>query len=223
MAVSGKSKARRLSLAIAGSLAINGLILTGLAWRAQQARTYAEVTVDVFLPPLDLKPSPRLPPPPPEPEPPPPPPEPPRAPAAGAPVAAPRALATAPPAGTPAGPQVAADAGVEAAEVPLKLGCLGQRTDRRDRGRGSCVDAVTTAAAAKANQLGPPPPDQQNYAVLEPPGPPKGPPLEPGWHWVGPALIYVYGPEDKHFLPGQGSSVKHLFKPDEIYAVPKPR
>ena len=39
---------------------------------------------------------------------------------------------------------------------------------------------------------------------------------------IGGGISIGYGPEDKYFLPFQGSSVKHVFKPDEIYAVPTP-
>ena len=219
--VAGFDNRSRWIVAITGSLLINTVLLSFMFWREQVAHVRHETQIiTLFLPRLDIAEAriheARLPPAAPVPDLPH---ETTPASPSPAPVAASPAAPAAPASSNPPAPASSGPAQVAEAPVPLKLGCMATSTrgltaeEKRD-----CWKTVQVPDGFRR-----PGDNLENYAVLEPPGPPTGPPMEPGWHWMGPVLIYVYGPEDKHFLPGQGSSVKHVFKPDEIYAVPKPR
>ena len=228
-------KAKRLAIAVTGSLAINAALLCGLAWREYRMTLTARMpdVVEVYLPPL-VREQPRKPKPPPEPPPPPPP------------VEAPQAAATAPAGPAPRQPLIAPSADtptmpIEAAAAPqLKMGCMGQAQGSRSNARqAQCMDQAGRNTFEMVNRIGPPDPRRENYAVLTPAGavPPSPEQIVPGVHLktsmpapgvgrddgaIGGGISIGYGPEDKYFLPFQGSSVKHVFKPDEIYAVPTP-
>jgi hypothetical protein len=240
--VAGKTARSRLFIAITVSLLINITVLGFMFWRERvMTHMRREREVTVFLPKLDLAPHQRRPPPPP-PELPPPPAEPLRPAADGAPTTAPRAVTSPPSAVTQTGPQLVAEPGVEAALPGLKLGCSGRTERSLNPGeRHDCWQAQVKIDPPKSGVLSSPQQEREKYAVLAPQAPVSGPPF-PGIQFsvgaltpgqlpseryevsIGLGGISVsYPADDKHFLPFQGSSVKHVFKPDEIYAVPKPR
>jgi hypothetical protein len=238
MAKPRRAKKRQLALAITASLAINAALLTGLAWRAHYVARLSQVqTVDLYLPPLEHQ-RPRTPKPPPTEKPPPipPPVEAPPATLTGVPVTVRETAAPAPDGVATLPPEVAS-----APPAPLMLGCLGQPQSARGGARPKgCIDQAGRDVFEMVNRPGPPDPKAQNYAVLAPPGVAPESPV-PGVKFTAGALPpsplggernevsfgvgvhFGYAADDKHFLPGQGSSIKYVFKPDEIRASDIPR
>jgi len=205
-------------IAISGSLLINGGCLTLMALRRSEPRPPLPPTVTVL---LEREPvtAPSLPPPalsnarqtiaaP-----------------GGTPAAATPTASSAAPSPTPPVREAEAPATSRATQPgpdrpALKLGrpgCEGANAARPDRRQ--CWSAPAPGDRFAQTQQ-----DRETYAAL-PPGagePDKAPPV-PGWHYTPPfGLVYVYGPNDKHFLPGFGSSAKPVFKKEDLYNVPIP-
>jgi hypothetical protein len=99
----------------------------------------------------------------------------------------------------------------------LALGCLGADVSAISvQAQADCLRALNSALSDLD------PREAEQYAVL-PPQPLAGPPPpEPGWHFIFPVgFVYVYGPENKRFLPLPAENTK-VFEPAEVYNIPEP-
>jgi hypothetical protein len=98
----------------------------------------------------------------------------------------------------------------------LNLGCMTPNLPKRLReecDRERYVAALAKPADPRLKGIGPQKPVDR--AAPKPP--------EPGWHFGFPlGLTYVYGPNDKHFLPGFGETKTTVFEPERVDFLPPP-
>ena len=218
-----QSRARvlRWTIAISGSLLINGVSLTLMALRHAEPRPRdrTPITIALIRPEPDVRPE-QV--------------QRPVRPVLPAPAALPTAQSPAMPPPAPSAPQPGP---VAPAREPQATASAVAPQGKGDRpalklGPPGCPGGPSThsqrngcwTGAAPADRFAETQQSRETYAAL-PPGagdPAKAPPV-PGWHYTPPfGLIYVYGPNDKHFLPGFGSSAKPVFEKEELYNVPVP-